>query len=117
MTSRVVAVRGPLVAVILGCIVAIGLSSEEEDTNARVIATQEAIVRIEKLGGIIRMDERIPGKSVVWVTLTRTEPTDEDLKALSRLDNVQLLDLSFTKNPSAWCQVERNTRQAAHDAY
>lgn len=101
MTSRAVAVRVLSVVVTLGCLATIGQSSEEGDSNVRVIASREAIARIEKLGGSIRTDERIPGESVVWVSLRRTDLTHEDLKAVSMLDNVQLLDLSFTDTTNA----------------
>src|SRR5262249_4535489 len=52
-----------------------------------------AVKLVEKLGGIVTVDAKQPGKPVVGVDLERTKVTDADLKELKQLKHLQWLIL------------------------
>jgi hypothetical protein len=56
-----------------------GLSGRAQDDNAE---QEQAIARIEKLGGKCELDEKRPGKPVIKVDLRRTKVTDADLDTI-----------------------------------
>src|SRR5262245_37377222 len=56
-----------------------------------------AVKAIEKLGGIVTVDEKQPGKPVVGVDLGGSEVTDASLKVLKELKSLQWLWLTATK--------------------
>jgi hypothetical protein len=60
-------------------------------------AEDKAVKAIEKLGGIITRDEKVKGKPIVSVGITRDDVTDALLKHLAGLKQLQTLDLSLTK--------------------
>src|SRR5262249_42074159 len=51
---------------------------------------------IEKLGGSVMRDDKLPGKPVVWVDLRGTKITDAGLKELKELKNLQKVVLFRT---------------------
>jgi Leucine-rich repeat (LRR) protein len=70
-----------------------GLSGRAQADNAE---QEQAIARIEKLGGAVELDEQRPGKPVIKVDLRRTKVTDADLeilKAFTQLRSLILLSL------------------------
>src|SRR5215510_11853533 len=56
-----------------------------------------AVKAIEKLGGKVTRDDKLPGKPVVAVDLGSTTVTDAGLKELKELKTLQSLSLSRTK--------------------
>src|SRR5438045_453059 len=64
--------------------------------KARTSATaeQQAIATIEKLGGKIFRDPKMPGKPVVGVDLSSTKVSDATLKQLTALKQVRELSLT-----------------------
>jgi len=57
---------------------------------------ERAIARIEKLGGKVEVDDKSPGKPVIKVDLHGTKVTDDDLKHLKALTQLQKLNLGWT---------------------
>ncbi|MBC8873301.1 MAG: hypothetical protein H8E44_28020 [Planctomycetes bacterium] len=60
------------------------------------ITEEQAIAKIEKLGGMFEVDEKTPGRPVVAVLLRGTQVTDASLKYLRGLTNLEMLSLFFT---------------------
>jgi hypothetical protein len=58
---------------------------------------ERAIARIEKLGGKVEVDDTSPGKPVIRVDLHGTKATDDDLKQLKALTQLQKLNLGWTE--------------------
>src|SRR5262245_52231708 len=58
-------------------------------------AEEKAVQAIKKLGGSVVRDERVPGEPVIEVQLAN-KVTDEDLKHLASLKELQKLDLDTT---------------------
>ena len=56
----------------------------------------ERLALVEKLGGKITRDDKLPGKPVVRVDLRRTDVSGADLRALAPLQHLRHLDLSHT---------------------
>ena len=56
-------------------------------------AEDKAVAFVEKLGGKVTRDEKVPGKPVVTVSLHRSEVTDAGLKELAPLKNLTELSL------------------------
>src|SRR5262245_37392912 len=56
-----------------------------------------AVKMIQKLGGQVVRDDKLPGKPVVDVDLDTTKVTDAGLRELKELKSLQLLNLSGTK--------------------
>src|SRR5262249_44844721 len=60
-------------------------------------ADKAAVVKmVEKLGGRVDVDAKLPGKPVVGVVLSNTAVTDAGLKELKELKNLVFLSLSDT---------------------
>ena len=61
--------------------------------------TEKAIGAIEKLGGKVELDEKLPGKPVYSVRLatTKVNATDADLVHLKELTELELLFLNYSK--------------------
>src|SRR5947208_3522879 len=52
-----------------------------------------AVQAVEKLGGLVRRDDQAPGKPVIAVNLGFKRVTDQDLKVLADLKQLQSLSL------------------------
>ena len=55
-----------------------------------------AVKAVEKLGGKVTRDDKLPGKPVIGVNLPATKVTDAGLKELKDLKQLTTLDLFFT---------------------
>ena len=64
-------------------------------------AEDNAVAAVEKLGGVIHRDDKLPGHPVVGVDLSETQVTDADLKGLAALTNLTDLHLGHTKITNA----------------
>ena len=60
-------------------------------------AEDKAVAFVEKLGGYVVRDEKVPGKPVVVVNMARARMTDAALKELASLKNLTTLYLHGTK--------------------
>ena len=56
-------------------------------------AEDKAVAFVEKLGGKVTRDEKLPGKPVIGVHLSFSAVTDAGLKELAPLKNLATLDL------------------------
>ena len=56
-----------------------------------------AVKAIEKLGGKVTRDDKLPGKPLIAVDLARTKVTDAGLKELKDFKQLTSLDVSFTR--------------------
>ena len=75
-------------------------AAEAPQTNAEATAVNA----IEKLGGRITRNGKLPGKPVIEVDLRSTKVTDAALKHLAELKNLQTLDLRGTQVTDAGLQ-------------
>jgi hypothetical protein len=60
-------------------------------------AVRGPIAEIQKLGGTVAIDQRSPGKPIVWLVLSGTKVTDVGLEHLKGLTQLQSLNLRGTK--------------------
>src|ERR1041385_7776219 len=67
-----------------------GLSGRAQDDNAE---QEQAIARIEKLGGKFELDEKRPGKPLIKVDLYRTKVANTDLEILKGFTQLRSLSL------------------------
>src|SRR5438874_4326071 len=56
-----------------------------------------AVKAVEKLGGTVTRDDKLPGKPVIGVNLAGTQVTDAGLKELKDLKQLTYLDVSGTQ--------------------
>src|SRR5436189_124633 len=56
-----------------------------------------AVKAVEKLGGKVTRDDKLPGKPVIGVNLGGTKVTDVDLKELAEVKQVTAVNLGGTK--------------------
>src|ERR687885_253762 len=56
-----------------------------------------AVKAVEKLGGKVTRDDKLPGKPVIAVNLAGTAVTDAGLKELKHLKQLTSLDLAVTR--------------------
>jgi hypothetical protein len=77
-----------LLLVLLGAGLATGCRGKTE--------SERAIEVFEKLGGKIKIEEKLPQKPVVMVDLRNTAVTDEQLNHLKEMPQVQILVLDST---------------------
>jgi hypothetical protein len=109
MAGRVIAKRVLVLALVMG--VAGGGASAAEWVRGRIeekwvtpeqVASLDPAVRgpiaeIQKLGGTVAIDQRSPGKPIVWLVLSGTKVTDVGLEHLKGLTQLQSLNLRGTK--------------------
>jgi serine/threonine protein kinase len=67
-----------------------------ETVKARRKTEDDAVSKIEMLGGIIKVDEKFPGRPVIGVDFGSTEVTDAGLEQLRGLTQLRVLNLSTT---------------------
>ncbi len=65
--------------------------------DAPLQGADEAVRRFEKLGAKTRRDDRLPGRPVVSIRFTGTQATNDDIKGLGLLTNVQIVNLEATQ--------------------
>src|SRR5258708_24177 len=84
-TSRACVVMTALAVAVLTSVGKCGEESEEK-----------ALQAVEKLGGRITRSTKKDGNPIVAVDIARTKATDEDLKGLKEIKNLQTLILTDT---------------------
>ena len=78
-------------------------------------AKDEAVAFVEKLGGRVTRDEKLPGKTVIGVHLSFKAVTDVGLKELAPLKNLTTLGLSGTQVTDAGLkELARTSRTSRH---
>ena len=70
-----------------------------------------AVKAVEKLGGKVTRDDKLPGKPVIGVNLTGTGVTDAGLKALKDLKQLTTLNLDKTKVTDAGLKELKELKQ------
>src|SRR5438477_11668371 len=70
-----------------------------------------AVKAVEKLGGKITRDDKLPGKPVIGVNLTGTKVTDAGLKELKDLKQLTSLILAKTKVTDAGLKELKQLKQ------
>ena len=70
-----------------------------------------AVKAIQKLGGKVTRDDKLPGKPVVAVDLRSTLTTDADLNVLKECKHLQVLDLGVTQVTDAGLKELKKLRQ------
>src|SRR5437588_378616 len=70
-----------------------------------------AVKAVEKLGGKITRDDKLPGKPVIGVNLGHPKVTDADLKELKNLKQLTSLNLGGTKVTDAGLKELKDLKQ------
>src|SRR2546429_655862 len=70
-----------------------------------------AVKAVEKLGGKVTRDDKLPGKPVIGVNLAGTKVTDGDLKELKDLKQLTTLYLNMTGVTDAGLQELQHLKQ------
>ena len=70
-----------------------------------------AVKAVEKLGGKVTRDDKLPGKPVTGVSLFTTAVTDAGLKELKDLKQLTTLDLDGTKVTDAGLKELKDLKQ------
>src|SRR5438105_3614571 len=73
---------------VVSCLTLVAPAARADD------AEDKAVAFVEKLGGKVTRDEKLPGKPVVAVNLRNTFVKDADLKELAAFKSLTTLDLS-----------------------
>jgi internalin A len=89
--ARVLMTRVLLAAAVVGVALSSARPIRADD------AEDKAVAFVEKLGGVVTRDDKLPGKPVVKVNLADTNVTDAGLKELAPLKNLTILYLNETK--------------------
>jgi Leucine-rich repeat (LRR) protein len=94
--SRKVKIMNHIVTVVfvVGFLSQYVLSCWAADVN---LEQEKAVAEITKIGGRVGVDEKMPGKPVISLSLRDTKVTDAGLEILKALPNLQSLDLTNTK--------------------
>src|SRR5438270_435213 len=70
-----------------------------------------AVKAVEKLGGKVTRDDKLPGKPVIGVNLTGRGVTDAGLKELKDLEQLTSLYLAYTKVTDAGMKELKDLKQ------
>ena len=70
-----------------------------------------AVKAVEKLGGKVTRDDKLPGKPVIAVNLYGTKVTDAGLKELKDLKQLTSLDLTWTWGTAAVLKELKDLKQ------
>src|SRR5438094_747126 len=70
-----------------------------------------AVKAVEKLGGTVTRDDKLPGKPVIAVNLAGTQVTDAGLKELKDFKQLTTLDLTFTRVTAAGLKELKELKQ------
>ena len=70
-----------------------------------------AVKAVEKLGGTVTRDDKLPGKPVIGVNLAGTQVTDASLKELKDLKQLTTLNLAFAQVTDADLKELKDLKQ------
>jgi len=73
-----------------------------------------AVKAVEKLGGNVTRDDKLPGKPVIGVNLNHSKLTDASLKELKELKQLTTLDLSGTPVTDAGLKELKELKQLTY---
>src|SRR5213080_2959225 len=70
-----------------------------------------AVKAVEKLGGKVTRDDKLPGKPVIGVNLGHTKMTDAGLKELKHLKHLTSLNLGWSEVTDAGLKELKDLKQ------